>query len=101
MGVMQKNEQYSDQMVDILEEVHRYVPFTSATQEPNIRPATIPFVGDYLTVERGNGALSCKRNSRTPSSKLCGLVMQLAEFHNQAEFMKVYVVLLVKLQGFQ
>ena len=87
---MKKNEQFTDQMVDILEQVHQYVPLTSSSQDPSIRPATIPFVGDYLTVERGNGALSCKRNSRTPSSRLSGLVMQMAEFHNQAEFMKVW-----------
>ena len=88
MGVMQKNEQYADQMVDILSEVHKYVPVMQQ-HDSSEHPVTTPFVGDYLTVERGNGGLSCKRNSRSSSSRLEGLVMEMAEFHNQAELLKV------------
>ena len=89
VGVLRKNEQYNDQMVDIVEFVHQFVPGTDNTEDPNLRPITVPMIGDYLTVERGLEALSSKRNGRTPSKKLQGLTMEFAEFHNQAELLKV------------
>ena len=84
---MKRNEQYNDQMVDILEYAHQWVPGHSL--EESSAPVRCGFDGDYLTFERAKEAQSSKRNSRTPSRRLWGLISRLSEFHNQAELLTV------------
>jgi len=85
LGVLKKNEQYNADMADILEYAHTFVP---KDEEGN--PAQqLFFEGDYLTFERAKVAVSSKSNSNTASQRLDGLIVKAAEFHNQAELLKV------------
>ena len=93
MGVLLKNEQYNDQMVDICQFLHRYVPrHDSNEEESSQRPIKVLSGGDYLTFERHKSAQASMANGRTPSSRLEGLIPKMEEFHNQAELLKVIVL---------
>ena len=78
-------------MLDICEATHAWVPGHQDAEEPDepVQPTRTAFDGDYLTFERIKGAQTSKRNGRTPSKQLKGLIPRTAEFHNQAELMKV------------
>ena len=92
MGVLLKNEQYNDQMVDICQYMHSQVPCHN--DDPNDTtevPVKTLSGGDYLTFERHKSAQSSMANGRTPSSRLEGLIPKMEEFHNQAELLKVYI----------
>ena len=89
LGILRKNEQYNDEMTDICEFLHRHVPGHDASEEWNKHPEQILSGGDYLTFERHKQAQSSKRNGRTPSQRLEGLIPKMEEFHNQAELLQV------------
>jgi hypothetical protein len=89
LGVLRKNEQYEEDMIDILEWIHNYVPGHSDKDE---QPGTLVKVlngGDYLTHERNKSAQSAMQDGRTPSAKLLGLVSKFEDFHTQCEWLKV------------
>ena len=90
IGVLQKNEQYNEDMTDICTFLNKYVPGVSEVDEDwQKKPVKTLTVGDYLTFERHKQAQSAKRNGRTPSKRLEGLIPKLEEFPNQAEFLQV------------
>ena len=85
-----KNEQYNEDMTDICTFLNKYVPGVSEVDEDwQKKPVKTLSGGDYLTFERHKQAQSAKRNGRTPSKRLEGLIPKLEEFHNQAEFLQV------------
>ena len=91
MGVLKKNEQFNDQMVDICQFLHKYVPGHEDNEDQSLQiPLKVLSGGDYLTFERHKSAQSSMANGRTPSSRLEGLVPKMEEFHNQAELLKVF-----------
>ena len=71
-------------MVDILEYAHKFVPEASDGE-----PIPTFFEGDYLTFERSKVAQSSKQNGLSSKQRLDGFIIKDAEFHNQAELMKV------------
>lgn len=85
LGVLFKNEQYTAEMVDIIEYAHKFT-----VKEEQLK--TVLFEGDYLTFEQAKTAQSAKQNSLTPSQRLEGLIMKAAEFHNQSELLKVIYI---------
>lgn len=87
LGVLRKNEQYEEDMIDILEFLHPYVPCHDP--ETTRKPVKVLSGGDYLTFERHKEAQSSMQDARTPSSRLEGLIPKVEDFHNQAEWMKV------------
>ena len=87
LGVLRKNEQYEDDMLDILEWLHPYVP--GHDEESNCKPIKVLSGGDYLTFERHKEAQSSMQDARTPSSRLEGLIPKFEDFHVQAEWIKV------------
>ena len=90
MGILRKNEQYNDQMVDICQFLHKFVPKHDDNEEQSLlKPVKVLSGGDYLTFERHKSAQSSMANGWTPSSRLEGLVPKMEEFHNQAELLKV------------
>lgn len=93
MGVVQKNEQYNDQMVDICQFLHKYVPGHDDNEEKSSSsPVKVLSGGDYLTFERHKSAQSSMANGRTASSRLEGLIPKMEEFHNQSELLKVCIL---------
>ena len=88
LGVLRKNEQYEEEMVDLLEWLHPYVP---GHDEENAEAVPVKTLngGDYLTYERHQGAQSSMQDARTPSAQLCGLLGKFEDFHTQCEWVKV------------
>jgi len=82
-----KNEQYNAEMVDILEYTNSFL--SKCYPETEGLPEQIFFEGDYLTFERAKVAQASKQNSPTSSECLDAFIMKAAEFHNQAEFLRV------------
>ena len=96
MGVHKKNEQYNDQMTDILRIVQDCAisnELGAENLEQEDQQAKYPnptfFIGDYLTFERAKEASRGVRNGPTRDKQLYGLVPGVAEFHNQCEILKV------------
>ena len=91
MGVLKKNEQYNEDMTDICSFLNKYVPGICEDDDNwQTKPVKVLSSGDYLTFERHKQAQSAKRNGRTPSKRMEGLIPKMEEFHNQAEFLQVY-----------
>jgi hypothetical protein len=88
MGVINKCESKNDEMLDIMQEAHKAVPGHSEDETESRKLVKTAFEGDYLTFERSKVAQMAKRNGRTPSKQLKGLLPRTAEFHNQGEMMR-------------
>ena len=84
-----KNEQYNEEMTDIVDFIHKFVPGHDDSEDWTQVPLKTLSGGDYLTFERHRQAQSSKRNGRTPSKRMEGLVPKMEEFHNQGEVLKV------------
>ena len=89
LGVLRKNEQYEEDMIDILQRLHPYVPGHSDDDDANKKPIKVLSGGDYLTFERHKEAQSAMQDARTPSARLEGLIPKTEDFHTQAEWVKV------------
>lgn len=86
---MRKNEQKEEDMIDLLQWVHQYVPGHSNEDNPEVIPVKVLNGGDYLTYERHKGAQSSMQDARTPSAQLLGLLSKFEDFHAQCEWVKV------------
>ena len=88
VGVLKKNENETDQMTDICQYKHQFVPNHGREDEGK---SLIPIIsgGDYLTHERTEGSQSGMANSLTPSGRLEGLISRFEEFHNQMELLTI------------
>lgn len=89
LGVLMKCEQYNEDMTDICEFLHTLILGHDSTDDWQKTPDKVLSGGDYLTFVRHKQAQSSKRNDRTPSKRLQGLIPKMEEFHNQAELLKV------------
>lgn len=84
LGVILKNENKLEEMVQIMQHVHQYVPKQSfeetyihenfTVQIPRAVFHQLLFRGDQLTAKRGRGAKKAKINSVDPSRWLDGLI---------------------------
>ena len=88
LGVLQKREQQEEEMIDLLEWVHKYVPGHAPDDAKKV-PVKVLNGGDYLTHERHKGAQSAMQDGRTPSSQLIGLISKFEDFHTQCEWIQV------------
>ena len=78
MGVLDKDENISEEIVDIMEFYNMY-----------ITDGYVLTFGDELTVERQHGALEDMRRGRTHSERLEGLIPVLSDFHAFGNFLEV------------
>ena len=88
-----KNENKGDEMVDILSELHQYVPSFDYGEKvyevPSGRTLTVPqscvrrilVAGDQLTAARVRAAKRARANSLSVGSRLEGLEPTAADFH--------------------
>ena len=86
--VLGKNEQYEEDMIDVLQRLHPYVPGHSDT-DANKKRIKVLSGGDYLTFKRHKEAQSAMQDERTPSTRLEGLIPKTEDFNTQAEWVKV------------
>lgn len=96
-----KNENKTDDMVDILSHLHQYVPMAAETKKMKV-PGTdvveeiqaenlhyLVIGGDQLTVERIRGAQSMRRNSIHATGRLEGFIPITEDWHAKVCFMQV------------
>ena len=99
-----KNENKTDDMVDILSHLHQYVPLRSETKVVHV-PGTddrealqmdsihhILLGGDQLTAERIRGAQSIRRNSTHAAGRLEGFIPVAEDWHAKVCFLQVKIV---------
>ena len=100
LGVILKNENKGDEMVDIMEHLHQYVPTAKYSEEKFISTGEkvleekakfhpILVGGDQLTVARARSAIKVKVNSHTPSKRLSGIIPVVEDWHAKANFLGV------------
>ena len=105
LGVVLKNENILNDMVDILDELHIYVPKTSSTQSYDtcaedggtrtVDVTTNHFShillgGDQLTVARVRGSQGALLNSDSGVERVEGFVPVIEDWHTKMCYMKVH-----------
>ena len=104
LGVLKKNEMSYEDMIDIMEHVHHYVPTQTSTIEidhPHIDDKieltkttlhTIVFGGDQLTCKRARGSQKIRSNSITSTQQISGLLPCTEDWHARLCFLEVSCV---------
>lgn len=105
LGILLKNENKSDEMVEIMSHHHQYVPahqyaekvFVTGTEEEvevsNVRLKKILFGGDQLTASRARSAKRARANSLSSITRLDGLEPNASDFHIQLNLLDVSYLL--------
>ena len=81
---MEKNENESTEIVEIMEHLYQYVPGGKTEN-----PIAVLSGGDLLTVERELNGIEDRCNSQTSQKRLDGLVPCLEDFHTFGNFLAV------------
>lgn len=101
LGIIMKNENKVDEMVDILSALHQYVPMkecTATVNLPEMENATEVKVqnmhvlllgGDQLTAERARGACRVRQNSQSAVGHLEGIIPMAEDWHAKVCFLEV------------
>ena len=90
LGVIPKNENSREGMIDIMENLHAYVPIAPSSgdvEEKHLKK--VLFGGDQLTVARARTAQHTRINSDSHSNALHGLVPFAADWHAEFNLMEV------------
>ena len=87
LGVVPKNENKNEEMVEIVELLQQYVP----TDEVLKRVHTVAFGGDQLTVERCRGSQSARVTSDNQIEALEGLHPFAADWHAEVILLQVHM----------
>ena len=110
LGVHLKDENKLNDMVDILDELHKYVPMVKTTETFDTAGPSgswevaeidvchfhhILIGGDQLTVARVRGSQRARRNSNNGKSRFEGFVPVIEDWHTKMCAMKVSVCALV------
>ena len=101
LGVLPKNENLGDDMVDILLHLHQYVPLVQTTKSVHV-PVTeeevdvsqasfrrILLGGDQLTTARARVAIRSRVNSVTSATRLDGLIPCAEDWHTKLNLLDV------------
>ena len=83
LGVLNKDENLSKDMIDIMNFLHQFVPQT----EDKIH--SVLSFGDELTCEREHNSQEDQRDAPTASKRFEGLVPCISDFHTFGSFMQV------------
>ena len=91
MGVLFKNENLSDDMIDVLKKFHSYIPFTMVDGKKKFINQLC--VGDQLSVERAVNCIHSVSNEYTPEDHLEDFNMQLGDWHTGVKILEVVLIL--------
>ena len=80
-----KNEQRTEDMIEILMHLQKYLPKYDDTSYPT----PISFVGDQLTCERIRSAKQARVQSTTPHERFEGIVEMPADWHALVTYYQV------------
>ena len=104
LGVILKNENVIDDMVDILDTLHRYVPKHTRTETIDVPTKDgssrkvdmqlhhfhhILLGGDHLTAARVRGSQRAQKNADSGEERLEGLVPVIEDWHAKMCYMSV------------
>lgn len=101
MSIIPKNENKGEEMVEIMDQLHKYVPLVEDSRQVHIpslnksvevysaRSFPIILHGDFLTACRARGAQKARVNSDLPSCRLEGLVPAAADWHTKLKVLGV------------
>ncbi len=103
LGVILKSENKVDEMIDIMDILHQYVPTKTTTEEFHLmsgEPFTVDIHrfhhlflgGDQLTVARVRGAHRVRLNSNDGVGRLDGLVPSVEDWHAKVVYLEVSIV---------
>ena len=84
LGLIFKNENVNEDMVEILKQFHSYLPQTG---DQGVDGQL--FSGDQLTVERAVNVIASVANGFTPKDRLEGINMQLGDWHADVKLLSV------------
>lgn len=84
LGVLNKDECKIADMVDVMEEYHKYVAGDEV-------PFIIPLYGDQLSVERAYDAQNARINAESKWDQLQGLHPAIQEWHKRAIILEVRI----------
>lgn len=87
MGIIFKNENKGEDMIDISRYLQDLVPSVGEEMKEKFR--RMPVVGDQLTIERGIEAKFSVSNAYTPRRRLEGIYYQVADWHHENKFLDV------------
>ena len=102
-GIIPKNENKGDEMVDIMSTLHQYVPVVEYTEEhyiPSSQQSVLvprayfhPIIigGDQLTAARGRVAKKAKLHADSPVSRLEGLIPVAEDWHTKVNLLEVSI----------
>lgn len=102
LGVLQRNENKMEDMCDIMDKLHEYVPskpvtesFTLFPGEPDVEIDNelfhqILLGGDQLTVARARGSIAARQDHITRRERLEGLFPVVEDWHTKQCLLKVY-----------
>ena len=90
MEVQKKSEQYTEEMIEIMETYHKYIASTcNESDELN----AVMFRGDQLTVERAQSAERARSQSQTATDRLDGLHPKIEDWHALVNFYQVLIII--------
>lgn len=90
MGVLFKNENVTEDMIEILKHLQTYLPFTSVNGEKKFVNQVC--AGDQLSMERAVNAIHSVSNGYTPEDRLEGFNLQLGDWHTGVKILEVYLL---------
>ena len=101
LGIIPKSENKGDEMVEIMSNLHQYVPKVEYTEDcfisdigetvqvPSAFLHPILIGGDQLTAARGRGAKKAKVHADSPTSRLEGLIPVAEDWHTKVTLLQV------------
>lgn len=98
MGVLFKNENLTEDMIDILRHFQTYLPTVTIQGEKKF--ASQICTGDQLSVERAVNAIHSVSKGHTAEDRLEGFTMQLGDWHTGVKILEVKNVCLKKCKNY-
>ena len=101
LGIILRNENKLDEMAEIMEHLHKYVPFETCTEQQfqlasgeeltiaSNKMHHILIGGDQLTVARIRSVQEGLLNSNSPRERMEGIVPVVEDWHAKVIFLKV------------
>ena len=89
MGILFKNENATEDMIEILKKFQSYIPYTTVNGKTEFINQLC--AGDQLSVERSVNAIHSVSNGYTPQDRLEGFNMQLGDWHTGVKILEVYI----------
>ena len=101
LGILPKNENKGDEMIEIVRHLHQYVPVIEHEEDqvipsigetvkvPKAQFSPLLLAGDQLTAARVRGAKKAKVSDDAPSTRLEGIIAVAEDWHTKMNFVGV------------